>query len=202
MKATHTEVWIPVKTGRGITEVHLLPGQFMFGRDSAAEELRMNPSTLWKRMSKLKNIGNLDIESSSKYSIITLPNWGLYQDGPEKVTAEVTAKGQPSNTNKNDKNKNNMLNQWFERFWSEYPRKEGKKKAQRAFKNISSLNEKKFQRIMEALRSHKQSDQWKKNNGQFIPHPATWVHGERWEDETTPTGDDEPMKDFIGQPLE
>jgi len=105
LEATHTEVWIPVKTGRGITEVHLLPGQFIFGRESAAKELRMKPSTLWKRMLKLKNIENLNIESSSKYSIITLANWGLYQDPPEKVTAKVTAREQPSNTNKNDKNK-------------------------------------------------------------------------------------------------
>ena len=65
-----------------------------------------------------------------------------------------------------------------------------------------SLDEEKFKKIMEALRTQKESPQWKRDRGQYIPHPATWIHGERWEDEATPTGDDEPMKDCFGQPLE
>ena len=104
MEATHTELWIPVKTGRGITEVHLLPGQFIFGRGSAAEKLEMNPSSLWKRMLKLKELGNLKIESNSKYSVITLANWGLYQDGPEKVTGKEQRKMEKSDSESGSEN--------------------------------------------------------------------------------------------------
>jgi hypothetical protein len=104
MEATRTEVWIPVKTGRGITEVHLLPGQFIFGRESAAEELEMNPSTLWKRMLKLKDLGNLEIESNSKYSVITLTNWGLYQGDLEKVTAKEQRNDVKSDSESGSKN--------------------------------------------------------------------------------------------------
>jgi len=27
------------------------------------------------------------------------------------------------------------------------------------------------------------SEQWTKDNGQYIPHAATWLNGRRWEDE-------------------
>jgi hypothetical protein len=30
----------------------------------------------------------------------------------------------------------------------------------------------------------KNSQQWTKDGGQFIPMPATWLNGRRWEDET------------------
>ena len=37
-----------------------------------------------------------------------------------------------------------------------------------------------------AIAKQKLSDQWTKEGGQFIPHPATWLNGKRWEDELTP----------------
>lgn len=36
---------------------------------------------------------------------------------------------------------------------------------------------------MAALEAAKKCDQWRKDNGQFIPYPATWLNQERWEDE-------------------
>jgi len=89
----------------------------------------------------------------------------------------------------------------FERFWSEYPKKVGKKKAREKFIRLS-LDEKKFKKIMEALRTQKESPQWKRDEGQYIPHPTTWINGDRWEDDLETLVDDEPMKDFLGQPLE
>ncbi len=104
LKANHKEAWVPISIGKGITEIHVEPGQFIFGRDKAAAELRMNPSTVWKRIKKLKNLGNCDIQSSSHYSIITIINWDTYQpkekNGDSQSNSQVTA----GDTNKNDKN--------------------------------------------------------------------------------------------------
>ena len=69
--------------------------------------------------------------------------------------------------------------EFFERFWQAYPRKVGRVKAEAAFKKVDVPEDV----LMAALESHKRSDQWKKDNGQFIPHPATWLNGKRWEDE-------------------
>ena len=32
------------------------------------------------------------------------------------------------------------------------------------------------------------SAQWQRDNGQYIPHPATWLNQGRWDDELTPAG--------------
>lgn len=70
----------------------------------------------------------------------------------------------------------------FERFWSEYPRKIAKKKAQQIWirlKPSPGLAEK----IIGAVCTHQQTDQWKRDKGQYIPHPATFLNQERWNDE-------------------
>ena len=63
----------------------------------------MKPSTVWKRIIKLKNMGNLNIKSNSQYSVIAIVNWGSYQDSEKKGTTKVTGKEQPRNTDKNVK---------------------------------------------------------------------------------------------------
>ena len=41
---------------------------------------------------------------------------------------------------------------------------------------------------MDAIEKQKKSAQWTKNDGQFIPHPTTWLNGKRWEDEVVMAG--------------
>jgi hypothetical protein len=67
----------------------------------------------------------------------------------------------------------------FDRFWAAYPRKVCKKAARKAFDKVETD----IDTLLYALEQHKKSDQWRKGNGQFIPHPATWLNNERWEDE-------------------
>jgi hypothetical protein len=38
-------------------------------------------------------------------------------------------------------------------------------------------------RILSRLGQHKASAQWQRNSGEFIPHPATWLNGRRFDDE-------------------
>jgi hypothetical protein len=40
-----------------------------------------------------------------------------------------------------------------------------------------------MQQIIASVRKWKASDQWNKENGQYIPYPATWLNKRRWEDE-------------------
>jgi len=37
--------------------------------------------------------------------------------------------------------------------------------------------------ILKAIAVQRQSEQWQRDRGQYIPHPATWLHQRRWEDE-------------------
>ena len=70
----------------------------------------------------------------------------------------------------------------FDNFWREYPRKEAKQEARKAFFSLSP-DEVTFARMLEAVKRQKSSDQWR--DKQYIPHPATWIRGKRWEDEAS-----------------
>lgn len=65
-------------------------------------------------------------------------------------------------------------------FWEEYPRKTGKGAALKAWKRIKRKPG--IAVILDAIAAQKTSTQWTKNGGQFIPHPATWINQERWND--------------------
>lgn len=70
----------------------------------------------------------------------------------------------------------------FDIFWASYPRHTNKKAAQQAFQRLNP-NDALMQTILAAIEKQKRSQQWTKDGGQFIPHPATWLNGQRWNDE-------------------
>ena len=74
----------------------------------------------------------------------------------------------------------------FEAFWKAYPKKTGKLAAQRAWKKITSTATL-LPEFIAALEKQKKSDQWTKENGQYIPNPATWLNQGRWMDELLPS---------------
>ena len=76
----------------------------------------------------------------------------------------------------------------FLEFWSEYPRKVAKPNALKAFLKLSP-NDELLQLILKGVEIQSKTDQWQKDNGQFIPHPATWLNQRRWEDEIKKTND-------------
>lgn len=71
----------------------------------------------------------------------------------------------------------------FNDFWSMYPRKVAKPKALKVWEKINPDKDV-FLKIMSSLEIQKKSSQWTKDDGQFIPHPTTWLNQERWNDET------------------
>jgi hypothetical protein len=67
----------------------------------------------------------------------------------------------------------------FESFWTLYPRRESKKDARKAW---SEIDPSQHELIFTALAS------WRaiflaRESTQFIPYAATWLRGERWDDE-------------------
>lgn len=69
----------------------------------------------------------------------------------------------------------------FADFWAAYPKKVGKKDAYKAF---CKLSRELWPRLVPAVEAQKKSKQWQKDDGQFIPNPATWLNQGRWDDET------------------
>lgn len=79
-----------------------------------------------------------------------------------------------------------IINDWeikFDKFYKNYPKKVQKQNVKKWFKK-NNPNDELFNIIMNKLEEFKQSNNWKKDNGQFIPYPTTWLNQKRWEDET------------------
>jgi len=66
----------------------------------------------------------------------------------------------------------------FDTWWTRYPRKIGKGAARKAYR--SARKKTTTDRLLSSLLS--QIPTW--TEPRFIPHPATWLNGERWLDET------------------
>jgi hypothetical protein len=82
----------------------------------------------------------------------------------------------------------------FAAFWQAYPRKQSKADAAAAFAKLGP-NPALLEIILAAVERQKKSFDWTKEAGRFIPFPATWLNGRRWEDEPT-----EVLTPLDGQP--
>ena len=89
-------------------------------------------------------------------------------------------------TETNTKNQNKDMQTKFDRFWLAYPKHQSKPQAFKAFCKLNPDDEL-MNQILKAIEQQKQSEQWTKDGGQFIPLPATWLNNQRWEDDVLPT---------------
>ena len=92
----------------GMTKIILQPGQFIYGRSKASMETGIKQTTLTDCMEWLKSNNTIAINPTTKYSIITLINWALYQfqenEPDNSPTTNPTTTQQQADTNKNTKN--------------------------------------------------------------------------------------------------
>ena len=86
----------------------------------------------------------------------------------------------------------------FEDFWLIYPRKQGKQDARKAWEKLAPNGELLF-RIQASVLAQKQSGQWTREGGRYIPLPATWLNGRRWEDEAGPAPEPAKQKTVSAQ---
>jgi len=65
----------------------------------------------------------------------------------------------------------------FEKWWSIYPRKTAKASARKAY--AAAIRKVRPEILLAAVAAYPWSPE-----ARFIPHPATWLNGERWDDES------------------
>ena len=72
--------------------------------------------------------------------------------------------------------------QAFEIWWSAYPKKVGKKMAQKKwmteYKDFPPL-----EKMLHTLEAQKRMPSWLKDDGEYIPHPTTYINNGRYDDE-------------------
>ncbi|GAB2471933.1 hypothetical protein GCM10027082_24310 [Comamonas humi] len=86
----------------------------------------------------------------------------------------------------------------FDEFWKAYPKRVGKDAARKKF------DQRKFARgdmpkLLAAIKAQAQSEQWRKDGGQYIPNPATWLNQGRFDDEVADGGvtQSSPLGTFV-----
>lgn len=117
--------------------------------------------------------------------LVRLTNWDRYQHN-SSTTSETAGTAGSTKAKTPAKPRLSKLSETmkarFDRFWAVYPRKTGKGKAEDSFAKYDP-DDKLTDIMIQAVEAAKKTDQWRRDGGQFIPHPATWLNQRRWEDE-------------------
>lgn len=189
---------------------------FAISKAKIIEEIPLltdKPDTVYRMLKVLHSKGVIELSSTPSITLVRLTTkgkaWNRKIDGSEKYptpeggkTSEVGRKNiregsekSPTNQDTNNQDTNNQTKPLaetsadaFSLFWSAYPNKKAKGVAEKAWAKIKP-DHALAELIVTAVMAHRLSADWKKDGGQFIPHPATWLNGKRWEDEVTPATD-------------
>lgn len=83
-----------------------------------------------------------------------------------------------NNSQFEENKKEDVISPLFDEFWKNYPNKKAKPAALRAWKKIKPGE---IETLMAGLIQQCKTI-FLKDDGKFIPHPATWLNNRRWED--------------------
>ena len=100
---------------------------------------------------------------------------GLEREDQEKIRTKETS------TFKNVRDDNDEPEN-FQRFWAVYPKKVARRDALKAWRQIKPSTTTLYL-MLDDVTQRIDSVQWRKQQGEFIPYPATYLRGRRWEDE-------------------
>ena len=120
---------------------------------------------------------------------IPIKNTVIIETMTPKVIETMTPKVIETMTSKEHTNLTNQINKphmddsdFFNRFWNEYPKKVGRKKAYETWKSINP-SEQDLNAMLINISDRLHQGAWSLETKQFIPHPANYLGGELWTDE-------------------
>lgn len=170
-------------------------GELRVSRAFIRRKMRRSWAAVLPKLCHYRERGRILFREDGDFVYIKIPKfiklastWTIRaKDKPTEVPAEMPneapdAKNRIEEDKKKNKKKKETYSEGFLEFWNLYPKKVGKDAAWKAWKN----NECEML-IIDLLKSQLErqinSEQWQKDNGQFIPHPATYINQGRWKDE-------------------
>ena len=174
--------------------INLKPGQIATGRKKIAQCTYLNENKVYRALTALKSLGNIEIKATNKYSIITVVNWDKYQDENGKGTSSeqqtnsktTTEEQQDNNKRTQHKNGKNGKNEkeiymcpFFDRAWELFPNKKGKSAVSK--KAMLELAEAGETVVIAAIENYKEEIQRKGTEEKYILHGSTFFNG-RWRD--------------------
>lgn len=186
---------------RGITVER---GQRVASYSKLALETGLSVQSARTAIKHLISTGELTHQTTAEYGLFTISNYDKYQDlTPTATVCQQSANTRPTVDQQQCKKANKAKKakkakketppippqgesvDLFAEFWRAYPKKTAKPTALKAFEKIAPGREL-ANKILLSLEQQKQSAQWARDAGQYIPYPATWLNQRRWEDELKP----------------
>ena len=183
------------------------PGQRVVSLAKLAEETGLTAQAVRTAISHMEKTGEVTRCKLGKNGLITVKNWGKYQDNNtivnRNINKEVTEKQQEINTEltPNEESKKAIKQEippyspptgdGFAQFWAAYPKKRSKGAARKAWDKLHA-DPTMQATILQAIERAKQSEDWQKDGGKYIPYPATWLNADGWEDEEPEAEPDRP----------
>lgn len=193
--------------------VFLLNGHIAYTDEMFATIFRRPLNTVRLALKTFEQFGMIEIINDT----VTIPNWGKHQNldkieakneymrtymrdyrekqkqlSDGKANCKTNSKSNVSEADKNreeqkreeKKKREEEVTASFSRFWSVYPRKVKKTDA------LTAWRSREYEKIADTIIADVQrrvDTEWKGQDMQYIPHPTTYLHQRRWEDETAPT---------------
>ncbi|WP_175683866.1 replication protein [Burkholderia cenocepacia] len=121
------------------------------------------------------------VVESATVGVVESTMRGLSKRQPQKTTLKNTVKTTPK-----DKCASALTGELVERFatfYAAYPKKRNRADAEKAFAKLNP-DDSLLAVLLKAVEVAKRSrDDWRRENGKFIPYPGTWLNGRMWEDE-------------------
>lgn len=176
-------------------QVDVSSGQLVTGRDALAFEFndgvsrdhRVVARTLWRWVKQFEKEQMLSIKSNAQYSVITVINYGLYQESDHQVSIDCPSSVHQVSTYKNLKNEENIntrangtLESDFEKLWKLYPNKKGKVPALRAYKRVMKRGGTTNRDIQNGIVAYARLNAG--TDKKYIMHGGTFFNQEAWAD--------------------
>lgn len=194
-----------------ITALSQINGTCWASNEYFARLYDVSISTISRRISNLKKYGYIDVKMIYKDNskeidkrIIKIDNTytqnciGGIRKSDNTPIRKFDKDSITSKSNTTSINTNPIVplekEQQFNEFWEVYPRKTNKKKAMTAYNKISKDT---HNFIINDLQKRINTDEWKKENGKYIPYATTYINGERWNDEIVGIIENENIPEFL-----
>lgn len=160
--------------------------EFFFQISRIQEETWLDESTIKRSLKKLKDDWIITIEKrwlpAKNYYIITNKLSQIDTHSEVNLTPQESSKRYDKNNNKEIIINN--INIWaFDFFWSAYPKRKWKPKAQQAYEKIIKSGKATHEQIMKWLDQYKREIALHQTPEQFIKRPQWWLNEARREDE-------------------
>ena len=162
------------------------------GRKRIAEFAHMSPSHVDRAIQELVGIGAVEVmhrpdpknpkrSLTNRYRLLTPPAGGYtplpHMGTPPPAGEEVTIVIEPESENQRTYDQL-AVDQAFDTFWNNYPRKVGRKKCAQWW----NRHQQHANKILDSLDAWCQYWAQTVTDNRYIPHPYTWLNQERWND--------------------